>query len=141
MNQVSHIIDAAKNSTDHEETLSRLESIRIYHGWADSDEDKIVVASDWNNVQNRLNPFAYPYYKDANDIMRRLEKILGQFDNVDIAWEDMTTSCDDCGKAINTEPSHLHWVPNYTFYEDDGMVYCHKCDPPKNNDNDDEDED
>lgn len=129
------VIEAAKNSTTDEQTLNRLEDIQIYGGWANSTEDKIILVSDWNNIQERDPEWGFiKFWRDKNNIMSRLRKIFesNKFkDIVEIAWKDMVTFCDECGLAIDHTPSHAFWKPDFTVDIEGGSVVCHKCEPPK----------
>lgn len=127
------VIEAAKNSTTDKSTLNRLDDIVCYPGWANSSEEKIIIVSNWNNVQERdPNWGIIKFWRNKNNIMVRLRRIFETYfkDTVEIHWDDEVTSCDYCGKAINQTPSHRWWKPDFTVHND-GSVICHKCKPPK----------
>lgn len=75
---------------------------------ADGGND-VVIADWWKPKFERLHKYLDANYPDA-------EKV----------WSDTNDRCDDCGKYINTNPTHYGWLPNYVHASDGGRV-CQAC--------------
>lgn len=74
----------------------------------------------------------------ANDTLRsvltaeQLQDVPAYGDLIDHALEwgysDEYSSCSNCGAAIETNPSHMWWKPQYHLT--DGAIYCKECVDP-----------
>ena len=73
-------------------------------------DDKTVVMADWNNRTR--------YYPETgkrivvDNTMPRLAKLFGKL-GYDCEWEDEWGVCEECGKALRTQPSSYQWTPYY----------------------------
>jgi hypothetical protein len=79
-----------------------------YPGYANGDDSghKGIIAANWNRVSNRI---------------QRLVEAAG----FTIEWCDAVCACGGCYKAIQTQPSHYGWKPE--FVQTDGDVLCEDC--------------
>ena len=95
-----HTPEAAKSQIEN--MMSYSESVN-----ADTGEKGILVA-DWN------------YFPRGVDTL--LERYGFELD-----WEDTSTSCDECGKHIHTQPGYYGDTPYYWMDGDNGGIICHEC--------------
>lgn len=79
-----------------------------YSEYANNDScgEKGILSGDWNNV--------------SRDVQNLLERAGYTLD-----WCDAVCSCGGCGKAIQTQPSHYGWKPEYVV--GDGDILCESC--------------
>lgn len=79
----------------------------FFDGYADGSEtDKGVISANWNYV--------------AQTTQDRLEAAGYTLD-----WCDQVSRCDDCGKCVETEPTHYGWKRQ--FHVGDGYLLCACC--------------
>jgi len=91
---------------NHEGNTYRIEA-DFFEGYADGREtDKGVISANWNYV--------------SNETQSRLEQAGYTLD-----WCDTVSRCDDCYKAIETEPTHYGWKRQ--FHVGDGYMLCACC--------------
>jgi hypothetical protein len=55
-----------------------------------------------------------------------------------IEWSDEWTTCDDCGKALRTQPDSYGWTPAYVE-DESGNIMCRDCAPEDEDELEDED--
>jgi hypothetical protein len=79
-----------------------------YEDYANNDTcgEKGILSGDWNNV--------------SRPVQNLLERAGYTLD-----WCDAVCSCGGCGKAIQTQPSHYGWKPEYVV--SDGDILCESC--------------
>ncbi len=86
-----------------------------YEDYANNDTcgEKGILSGDWNNVSRKVQ-----------NLLERAGYTLD--------WCDAVCSCGGCGKAIQTQPSHYGWKPEYVVR--DGDTLCESCveDDPEN---------
>lgn len=76
-----------------------------YPGRADDQKSNVVVISgDWNVEREFVR--GQGYVGAADNSMQLLGNALEVFREIELAWNDMTTSCDDCNRAI-IEDNHF----------------------------------
>jgi hypothetical protein len=82
--------------------------LRWYEDYANNDScgEKGILSGDWNRV--------------TRDVQNLLERAGYTLD-----WCDAVCSCGGCGKAIQTQPSHYGWKPEYVV--GDGDILCESC--------------
>jgi hypothetical protein len=92
-------------------------------GYADGTEaPKGIAYGDWNDDDT--------YSKEkgmrvkTSNLPSRLCRIFERM-GVEIEWDDMVSTCDDCGLLIRTEPDCYSWAPD--FIVGDGFLKCMKC--------------
>jgi len=73
---------------------------------ADTSGDKGVLSANWNYVS-----------RETQNLLERAGYSLD--------WCDAVCSCGGCNKAIQTQPSHYGWKPEYV--ETDGDILCEEC--------------
>ncbi len=44
-----------------------------------------------------------------------------------VEWSDEWSTCDDCNKAIRTQPDGYDWTPSYQLANDGGSILCSEC--------------
>lgn len=59
-----------------------------------------------------------------NSLPKNLDRILERAGYA-IEWSDEWTTCDDCNKAVRTQPDGYDWKPRYA--EHNGAVLCEAC--------------
>ena len=72
-------------------------------------EDR-TVAANWNRITVSLRDperWSGEHTVFDPDLMVRWIERCG----FDVAWSDMVTSCDDCSRMIETEPTGFYWKP------------------------------
>lgn len=110
MFSVNRLLEMAKNTADEEKIKRRISHVRM--GPWEEDDDKLMVAGDWNTYEN-------------DDTMGRLANILSNMDDIHLMWIDEAISCSDCGHYYRSQPTHYGWLPNY-LQMDYGIV-CNAC--------------
>lgn len=103
--------------------LNRMDDFQVYTFLEDRDFDKpVVVVGNWNNVDKWDKELDKRV--ELSDLPKRLGDALERI-GVELAWGDCTTTCDDCCKLLNTEPTHYGWQPHYAQVNDDTI--CQSC--------------
>jgi len=86
---------------------ARLVNIQIVKGCAEPGyEDTVMALGNWNDTPKRVS-----------DLLERA--------GVECEWEDEWSVCDDCCKAVRTEPDSYGWRRYYAI-DDDG-IHCGDC--------------
>lgn len=111
MEKVMHICDYLENKHDQSDNWDW--EIMRYHGIADNgaDDKTILIAANWNNVPPK--------------ILGCLENLERESDEFETGWCDEYTMCDNCYKAIRTQPTHYGWLSQYLLF--DGGIICGHC--------------
>ena len=107
---------------------SALESINIVQGYAEPgygglDPDNAIIAfGDWNEITHwdRETQRSVTISKLPCKVGRLIEK-----SGADIEWNDEWTTCDDCQRAIRTNPDCHSWKRSYI--EDESGTICSDC--------------
>lgn len=60
-----------------------------------------------------------------NKLPRNLDRILERAGYA-VEWSDEWTTCDDCNRAVRTQPDSHDWRPGYSL-SDSGEILCHEC--------------
>ncbi len=117
------LIEAALRVAKSDEARGHLENIQTHTEVDDFDFDEEVVAvGNWNEVTKYDE--AANKFDTIDDTPKRLCKALEAI-GVGVAWGDCTTTCDECSKLLNTEPSSYGWQPR--FVATDYGVCCEEC--------------
>lgn len=107
--RVAELADAWVNDIRNEELPDcwRVE-LNWFEAYANGDSagDKGILAANWNRV--------------SRGVQKMLERAGYTLD-----WRDGVCSCGGCGKAIQTQPSHYGWKPEYVM--GDGDILCESC--------------
>lgn len=109
---------------------NHIEEMQWYEGYAGAHAEqtpKGVIAGNWNNVDT------YDRTTQSRVVISTLPERLGAiFEKmgVTIEWSDMVSSCEDCGKLVETTPSHAWWKPEYVIV-DECSLFCLDCCEPK----------
>lgn len=113
------LIEAAKNSTKDEETLARLNSIRVISGWANKGEDAIILYCNWHNIMQPPGYFSY-----ANNIMVQLEMDLAKHcPDIYIGRSHLLSICNLCNRAMDA--THKQMIYDHAGYGK--SYYCFDC--------------
>jgi hypothetical protein len=82
--------------------------------------------ADWNNV-TRWNKDT----KEHETLCRCMERIAEIAEKIGYAieWHDEWTECDECHKAVRTQPCGHGWRPQYWMR--DSELYCRECADPR----------
>jgi len=106
---------------------SHASDIQWYREYADGREAPKagIFVANWNNDQTRQGN---RYVDVPGNIMRRLGDILERMGG-ELEWSDQVSSCDDCGRLIQTEPDCYSWQPE--FEVGDGSIVCTDCMDPE----------
>lgn len=103
--------------------LNRMDEFQVHTFLEDRDFDKpVVVVGNWNDVDKWDRELEKRV--ELSDLPKRLGDALERI-GVELAWGDCTTTCDDCYKLLNTEPTHYGWQPHYAQVNDDTI--CQSC--------------
>ena len=79
-----------------------------YAGYSQENQPKRgVLRANWNNLPSK-----------TTDILERM--------GYAIEWSDCYTECDGCQMAVETEPSHVWWKPQYSIVNG-SEVLCIDC--------------
>lgn len=84
-------------------------------GYQTNSEHGIFFAN-WNPKE-----FGPPEVPTVESRIGRILDALG----IDIEWSDEWVTCDDCLRAVRTEPDSYLWLPSYVIF--DGHVTCREC--------------
>lgn len=79
----------------------------ISQGYGDAPKHGILFYN-WNEVSNK-----------ACDLLERAGYACH--------WCDEWSTCDDCGKAIRTQPDSYSWQPAFVEMRESGELYCFEC--------------
>ena len=85
--------------------------VDIYDGVAEPGyDDKIMIAANWNP-----------------DNMKRIGKFIERYFEGEVLteWSDEWIRCEDCSKAVRTQPNCYGWLPYYVM--GDGWIMCGDC--------------
>jgi hypothetical protein len=105
------LILAAMRVAKEPRARDRVEEMNVHTNVDDFDFDApVVVTGNWNEIDRWDEETRSHVLLD--EIPKRLGKALERI-GVEIAWGDCCDSCDDCGKLLNTNPSHYGWQPRY----------------------------
>lgn len=74
-------------------------------GYELRDKKDLIYFADWNQVDDEM--------------MSHIEE------HFMIEWSDEWACCDDCGKAVRTQPDGWGWQPYYHIF--DCEIYCFDC--------------
>lgn len=77
-----------------------------YFGWATDADDSRIIAANWNEVDGR--------------IPNLLERA-----GFEVEWSDTVARCDECNRAVETQPTHAEWKPRYHIF--DCAIVCERC--------------
>jgi hypothetical protein len=82
--------------------------LQWFEGYANADAsgDKGVLSANWNHVS-----------RETQNLLERAGYSLD--------WCDAVCGCSGCYKAIQTQPSHYGWKPEYVAL--DGEILCEEC--------------
>jgi hypothetical protein len=85
-------------------------------------DDKPVAIGNWNS-RTEYHSCAREF-KTLDETMPRLAKLFEKL-GYECEWEDEWVVCDECGKAMRTEPDSYSWKP---YYWTEGCSYiCGDC--------------
>ncbi len=109
---------------------NRIEEVQLYDGdqLSDDFDADVVAVGNWNSV-DKWDPVKHAREETP---MGRLPCRLGEAlerIGVELEWSDCTTTCDECGKLLNTNPTHYGWQPSYV--SGDGFLTCKECVDPE----------
>jgi uncharacterized cysteine cluster protein YcgN (CxxCxxCC family) len=95
-----------------------------YESYADGREaPKGIVAANWNDLEGEWDPVTRTR-AHVSDVPSRMCDLFEKY-GVEIEWSDQVSSCDGCGKCIQTEPDSYSWQPE--FVVGDGDITCAEC--------------
>ncbi len=102
----------------------RLEDIRLFSPDEVDDYsfDGFVAVGDWNTITRYDEDVRR--YVDVDDTPKRLGEALEAI-GFQLDWSDTTSTCDDCGKLVQTEPDSYGWRAK--FITGDGFLRCLEC--------------
>ena len=80
-----------------------------------------IVFGNWNPACG----FDVPRDHQKRDPVSRLAKILEKA-GYELEWEDEWTTCQECGKAVRTQPDCYHWTSHYRILNDCELI-CLDC--------------
>jgi hypothetical protein len=49
-----------------------------------------------------------------------------------VEWDDEWTTCEDCGRALRTEPDGWDWNPFFDIDDEDSHIICKSCAADRN---------
>lgn len=101
---------------------NRVEEIRWYPGYANSNEDEPVISANWNKI-DKYNRQTGEHVL-ITDLFERLGLLFEKL-GFHTEWSDTGTACDDCDRFIDTQPSHAWWKPQYVVQG--ASTICKKC--------------
>lgn len=106
------------------EFSSAVDAIQWAPEWADNrDAPKGGIAyADWNDIGGYGD--RNPYSKRARTLLKRVGDLLEQI-GCELDWSDQVSTCDGCGKLIQTSPDCYSWQPE--FVVGDGDITCAVC--------------
>lgn len=119
----------ARGESSGWELSSRIEDIQLYSKEQlseDFDAD-VVATGDWNSVDKYNALLKCREETPMGNLPKRLGEALERI-GVELDWSDCTTTCDDCGKLLNTNPTGWGWQPSYVT-TDSGLT-CKECIDP-----------
>ena len=111
---VERVIAAAKSCAISRWVQCELDNLQWFQGYATDgfpDCPNGLIAANWNE-------------QHGDNTMRRLGDILERM-GVELDWSDCVIGCDQCYKAINTQPQTMCDYPHY--FLGDGFVVCENC--------------
>src|SRR5579864_2403777 len=128
---IDRILEAARNDAARFDAQYKtyafgnaVDAIQWAPEWADNrDQPKNGIAyADWNDIggyrdENKFSKRARTLLKRVGDLLERI--------GVELDWSDQVSTCDGCGKLIQTEPDSYSWQPEYVV--GDGDITCAKC--------------
>lgn len=104
-----------------------VDTIRLHCGWAGKHAtDELIATGNWNAVDRYDAELKQRV--DVEDTAKRVGDMLERL-GFELEWSDMTSTCDDCGKLIRTEPDCYSWTPSYVI--GDGCITCDGCLDPE----------
>lgn len=103
--------------------INRMEDFQVHTILEERDFDQpVVVVGNWNSIDRWDNELGERV--EVSNLPKRLGDALERI-GVELAWSDCTTTCDDCYKLLNTEPTHYGWQPHYARVGD--STVCQSC--------------
>jgi hypothetical protein len=90
----------------------------------DFDAD-VVAVGNWNTVDRYDAVKRERVETPMGNLPKRLGEALERI-GVELDWSDCTTTCDDCGKLLNTNPHCYGWQPSYVMTEHSSLT-CKDC--------------
>ena len=126
--RVNRIMDIARRMAKNSEiqTDNFIEDINFCtEGYSEpgySSKSGMIMIGNWNNITN--------YDRDAkksiliSNLPDRLSNIFEKM-GIDCVYYDEWTTCNDCGKAIRTNPDSYLWTASYHNF--DGEISCIEC--------------
>lgn len=117
------LIEAAKKSTDDEQTINRLNGIKALSGWANNGEDVTILLSNWQNIG--LPPSCFSY---KNNVIVQLEMDLAKFcPDIYIGHSHLLSVCSICERAVD-DCSHPYTLYNYqNYFYEKRYIVCKSC--------------
>jgi hypothetical protein len=108
---------------------NRLEEVQTYSGdeLSDDFDAEVVAVGNWNTLDEYDRVKRERVDLPGGDLPKRLGDALERI-GVELDWTDCTTTCDECNKLLNTNPTHYGWQPSYV--SGDGFLTCEECIDP-----------
>ncbi len=101
---------------------SEIDNIRYAREYAEpgyTQPKKGIFFANWNHLPAKLG-----------DILERM--------GFECEWSDEWTTCEDCNRAVRTQPDSHGWTPAYAYV--DGAELCRSCIPVSEDDQTDDQE-
>lgn len=109
---------------------SWLEELQHCPGYANKSEGdesiQLVILGDWNpvSVPVRDAEGRTLRHEARSFLPEKIERMLKRY-GVGVEWGDEWAVCNECNKAVQTNPDHAWWVPKYKVL--DGELLCLGC--------------
>jgi hypothetical protein len=106
----------------------REEFIRQYLRSAESEIENLGYASAYAEP-GYTQPAKGILFANWNHLPKGIDTVLERYGYA-VEWSDEWATCDDCGKAVRTQPDSYSWTPRYR--EDllrQGDIVCLQCEP------------
>ena len=135
--KANRLIEAAIRMADSNiAIMNRLEEIRFAPGYAEnvSNIPDTVAIGNWNTVDRYNHTLKIREPTPNGNIVERLGKAFERI-GINLDWSDSASLCDDCGKAVETEPNHWGWKPFWNKARiEKGEFLCLNCAPEDHDD-------
>ena len=128
VDRVYRIIEAGSNSARTNEGRSRIDTIQICTaGYAepgyDDPKSGVIAFGNWNDI-SRWDE-GERRFVTIDDTACRVARLLEKL-GVELEWEDEWVLCEQCGKAVRSEPDSYGWKRSY-WRDENGSVTCGGC--------------